>query len=240
MSDVDEDAPDASINHAAAIDYWNTIQPTVNGMLGGFPQVSRIELQGSSNFYAKVRRLTGRQTSELVPHAVDCGAGIGRVTAGFLQKVAQVIDIVEPVKKFTDELQAEACKDLVEQGRVGTIYNSGLESWTSTAPYKYDLIWNQWCLGHLTDAQLVEYFVQCCQYLAEGGLIVVKENMSSDPHGRDLFDEEDSSVTRTEEKFRKLFEESGLDLVWSEVQRGMPKGLYGVKMFALRPKPRSA
>ncbi|KAK8252952.1 alpha-N-methyltransferase NTM1 [Phyllosticta capitalensis] len=240
MSDVDEDAPDASINHAAAIDYWNTIQPTVNGMLGGFPQVSRIELQGSSNFYAKVRRLTGRQTSELVPHAVDCGAGIGRVTAGFLQKVAQVIDIVEPVKKFTDELQAEACKDLFEQGRVGTIYNSGLESWTSTASYKYDLIWNQWCLGHLTDAQLVEYFVRCCQYLAEGGLIVVKENMSSDPHGRDLFDEEDSSVTRTEEKFRKLFEESGLDLVWSEVQRGMPKGLYGVKMFALRPKPRSA
>lgn len=169
-------------------------------------------------------------------HAVDCGAGIGRVTAGFLAKVAQVIDIVEPVKKFTDELQADTCKDLVEKGRIGAIYNAGLEGWTSMASYKYDLIWNQWCLGHLTDAQLVEYFSRCSQCLAERGLIVVKENLSSDPNGRDLFDEEDSSVTRTEAKIRKLFEESGLDLVWSEQQRGLPKGLYPVKMFALRPK----
>lgn len=59
---------------------------------------------------------------------------------------------------------------------------------------KYDLIWNQWCLGHLTDAQLMEYLKKCKGVLKEGGWIVVKENMSTS--GEDIFDDVDSSVTR--------------------------------------------
>jgi protein N-terminal methyltransferase len=59
---------------------------------------------------------------------------------------------------------------------------------------KYDLIWNQWCLGHLTDAQLTEYLKKCARGLRPDGWIVVKENMSTSD--KDVFDEVDSSVTR--------------------------------------------
>ncbi|EKG09726.1 hypothetical protein MPH_13158, partial [Macrophomina phaseolina MS6] len=149
------------------------------------------------------------------------------------------VDVVEPVQKFTEQLkETEGCKELIETGRIGRITNVGLENWTLDAPYKYDLIWNQWCVGHLTDAQLVEYLKRCQVHLAEKGFIVVKENMSTDLNGDDIFDEEDSSVTRTDEKFRKLFESAGLDIVLTEVQRGFPKVLYPVRIYALRPGKR--
>ena len=60
------------------------------------------------------------------------------------------------------------------------------------------MIWNQWCVGHLTDAQLVVYLKKCGSVLRkdEGkvtGMVVVKENLAP---VMDNFDEEDSSVTR--------------------------------------------
>jgi hypothetical protein len=48
--------PDSNIDSATALAYWSSTEPTVNGVLGGFPQVSRIDLQGSSNFLGKLRR----------------------------------------------------------------------------------------------------------------------------------------------------------------------------------------
>lgn len=67
---------------------------------------------------------------------------------------------------------------------------------------------------------------------------MLKENLSTS--GRDVFDTEDSSVTREGEKFQALFEEAGLQIVRMELQRGFPKTravtLLPVKMYALRPK----
>jgi len=53
---------------------------------------------------------------------------------------------------------------------------------------------SQWCVGHLTDAALVGYLKRCAVGIREGGLIVVKENISNCPD--DMYDEVDSSVTR--------------------------------------------
>jgi hypothetical protein len=39
-------------------------------------------------------------------NAVDCGAGVGRVTEGFLSHVCEVVDAVEPVAKFTQVMKA--------------------------------------------------------------------------------------------------------------------------------------
>ena len=102
--------------------------------------------------------------------------------------ISEIVDIVEPITKFSDGLKGK-------EG-VGHIFNVGLEDWTPGEPddLKYDLIWNQWCLGHLTDAQLIVYLEKCTKALNEGGLIVVKENLSTAEE--DVFDELDSSVTR--------------------------------------------
>lgn len=65
------------------------------------------------------------------------------------------------------------------------------------------------------------------------GLVIVKENLAPVV---DVFDEEDSSVTRTEEKFKTLFKEAGLRIVRTELQKGFPKELYAVRIWALQPE----
>ncbi|KAI4200427.1 MAG: hypothetical protein LQ350_003965 [Teloschistes chrysophthalmus] len=224
-------ALDAQISQADALRYWNSIPATVNGMLGGFPHVSRIDLRGSSVFFEKLRRLHSLPPPSQLQRGVDCGAGIGRITAGFLSKVCQIVDIVEPVEKFASEVRSQKMSG---EGKVGEVYMIGLQDWIPSE--KYDVIWIQWCLGHLTDQELEKYLSRCLPVLKSGGWIVVKENVSTDPDGEDMFDEEDSSVTRTDAKFRSLFEMVGLKISKTEVQTGFPKGLYPVKFYALQPE----
>lgn len=219
--------PDSLINHKAAIAYWSGTPATVDGVLGGYPQVSRVDLQGSANFLAKLRRQSKTYAlgSGKLQRVADCGAGIGRITTGFLVKVAETVDIVEPVVSFTDQIKNEPC--------VGQIYNVGLEQWQPE--HQYDVIWNQWCVGQLTDAQLVEYLQRIQSNVKPGGWIIVKENLSNTILGEDVFDETDSSVTRTDVKFRKLFEDAKLRLIATELQKGFPKDLYPVRVYALQP-----
>lgn len=240
LNQASEDASipaDANINHAASIDYWSSLPSTSSnmlGMLGKYPWYTRIELQGSKNFLSKVRRLvpalppTGKFSL-----GVDCGAGVGRVTEGFLRHVCSVVDAVEPVEKFTRVLNDSQLK---KDGVVGDIYTVGLENWFPEK--KYDLIWTQWCVGHLTDAQLIAYVERCRESLTRNGIMVVKENLSTDPLEQDMYDDLDSSVTRTDAKFRQIFEAAGMDVIKSEIQTGFPKNfnLLPVKSYALRPK----
>lgn len=228
-------APDAQIKHEDSIKYWDSVTPDVNGMLGGYPQISRIDLQGSKNFVNKLRRLAvPRESSEKkFKLVVDCGAGIGRVTEGFLSHVADSVDIVEPVENFVKVLRSIKAK---EDSKVGEVFAVGLEDWAPTS--NYDLIWNQWCVGHLTDSQFVAYLGRCGEALSQSGWIVVKENLSTHRYGEDIFDDLDSSVTRSDQKFRDLFANAGLHVVKSELQTGFPRGLglYPVRMYALQKR----
>ncbi|KAG4419794.1 hypothetical protein IFR04_007104 [Cadophora malorum] len=216
---------DAHINHKNALTYWESIDADVNGMLGGFPYISKVDLQGSKNFLAKLG--VGGKSATKLGRAVDCGAGIGRITEGLLLGIATTVDIVEPITKFADNLMG---KD-----GIGKIFNIGLEDWSpeQSPDAKYDLIWNQWCLGHLTDLQLQSYLEKCAKAINVDGLIVVKENLSTS--GEDLFDELDSSVTRCDQKFRDIFEKAGLKIKKTEIQKGLPKELYPVRIYALIP-----
>ncbi|KAL1611811.1 hypothetical protein SLS60_000031 [Paraconiothyrium brasiliense] len=251
---TDASAPDALINHAQSIEYWNSVSADAAGMLGGYPQTSRIDLQSSSNFLTKLRRakstLPAKQSLPPLDRVADCGAGVGRITKEFLLKVSRRVDVVEPVKKFTDELvqslgSGEWGGDgdagaAAGRGQVGEVINLGLQDWVPEQG-AYDAIWNQWCLGHLTDVQLVAYLERCKVGLRkeEDGRqswIVVKENLSTDLKGKDIYDEEDSSVTRSDEKFRQLFKEAGLEIVATELQKGFPKELFPVRIYALKPE----
>ncbi|RSM20325.1 hypothetical protein CDV31_000820 [Fusarium ambrosium] len=229
MSDSkDGSAPDSLISMEDGKKYWEGIEADVNGMLGGIPSVTRIDLQGSRTFLARlgIGIKTGRK---MVSRALEGGAGIGRVTEGLLTQVAEVVDIIEPITKFTDVLQGKP--------GVGNIFNVGLEGWKPEDGVKYDLIWTQWCVGHLPDDLLVEYFERCKSALTPDGVIVIKENLST--NGVDVFDDLDSSVTREDEKFLALFKQAGLQVVRSDIQRGFPMvgntALMPVKMYALKP-----
>ncbi|KAL4994320.1 alpha-N-methyltransferase NTM1 [Aspergillus recurvatus] len=244
--------PDTKINHAASLDYWNSFAATPNtmlGVMGNQPWYTRIDLRGSKTFLAKARRLVpGANPGSKLGRGVDCGAGVGRVSEGFLRDVCEVVDAVEPVEKFADVIRQLKIKEEAQtqgaiqngaeaaRGVIGDIYVTGLESWTPT--WKYDLIWTQFCANYVTDAQLVEFLRRCCKALTENGIVCLKENISTDFNGRDMYDEEDSSVTRTDEKFRALFKETGMSVIASEMQTGIPKNynLLPVRFYALRPK----
>ena len=233
----------APISSADSIAYWTSVSPTVNGMLGGFPQVSATDLKGSYLFYQKLLRLQPGQPSNLerdktVKRGLDCGAGIGRVTQGFLSRVCNMIDIVEPISSFAD--QARGCLAASKsEAQIGEVYTQPLEAFSPTMNHpKYDLIWIQWCAGHLTDSQMVS-FLQLCKAMMrdENSWIAVKENLSTDKEGKDIFDPTDSCVTRSLATWETLFKGAGLAVKKTELQKGMPvRGLLPVRMWALKPQ----
>lgn len=80
----------------------------------------------------------------------------------------------------------------------------------------FDVIWCQWCLGHLTDLDLVAFLERCKQALTANprSLIVVKENICSDDEDGspvEVFDEQDSSLTRFVSLFCPCFPEKTHD-----------------------------
>lgn len=84
-------------------------------------------------------------------------------------------------------------------GRVG--YSPSESSFSeSDVAEKLDVAWCQWCLGHLSDVDLVSFLKRCKNALRdERSLIVVKENLCRDTESggpRVVFDAQDSSLTR--------------------------------------------
>ncbi|WVF70645.1 hypothetical protein IAT40_005438 [Kwoniella sp. CBS 6097] len=98
----------------------------------------------------------------------------------------------------------------------------------------YDTIWAQWCLGHMSHADLINFLKLSKKALreADDAYIFVKENCCDDgPEGvgQEFLDEEDSSLTRSHQKWRDCFIEAGLKIIEEEVQQGMPEELFVVK-----------
>ncbi|CAK7218852.1 hypothetical protein SBRCBS47491_003645 [Sporothrix bragantina] len=232
------DAPEARVNNADAKKYWEAVSADDDGMLGGFAYVSRADLRGSRSFLAKLG-IGSKPGLRRITRALEGGAGIGRITEGMLLDIAEEVDVIEPVAKFTAALEGKA--------GVRRIFNTGLEGWSPEAdgvdggeggasPPQYGLVWTQWCTGYLNDEQFVEYLRRCRTVLEPNGVVVVKENLTTT--GVDDFDVQDSSVTRSESSFQNIFAQAGFRLVRSELQRGFPPEaeLLPVKMYALKAK----
>ncbi|KAK4235908.1 alpha-N-methyltransferase NTM1 [Achaetomium macrosporum] len=224
---------DSLISREDGRKYWEATEANVDGMLGGLPHtdhISRVDIRGSRNFLAKLG-IGSKPGQRVAASALEGGAGIGRVTQGLLlDGIAKEVDVIEPIAKFTAGMRGKP--------GVRSIFNIGLEDWQPTEGVQYDLIWIQWCVVHLTDEQLVEFLKRCKSALnPDGGLIVVKENNSTG--GKDEFDDVDSSVTREDGTFRRIFTEAGLRLVQVELQKGLQgrgvPALLPVRMYALKP-----
>ncbi|KAK5203405.1 hypothetical protein LTR72_007876 [Exophiala xenobiotica] len=346
MADMEVDASDTDsrISIPDQLAYWAQISADDNGMLGGYPQISRIDIQFSRTFLRKLQRTypgsvpglgsdgndddndnmsgrtrgrgrgaTGATTTKETTtttttttttnkyafrHCLETGAGIGRVTFNLLAGMCERIDIIEPIEKFTDVL-TDRDSPIVKAGQLRRVWNVPLQEWTvgmepswecgdgdgdgdgdepeqkrrqrqqqqhmdsntdanADATYetraatgekengkeggggeegRYDLIYNQWCLNHLTFESLVRYFASLIPLLAKGGWIIVKENLSTEVSGGDTFWEEDSSVARSDGNWRASFDKAGLKVMATQLQTGFPRqlGLLPVRMYALRP-----
>mmetsp|Transcript_20749 Transcript_20749/g.50349 ORF Transcript_20749/g.50349 Transcript_20749/m.50349 type:complete len:257 (-) Transcript_20749:253-1023(-) len=211
--------------YGKAVHYWDGVDATVDGVLGGFGHVSGVDLKESQEFLTSLKNDGHLKLSE-ESRAVDCGAGIGRITEGLLCKMFSKVDLVEPVVKLLKQGEDK----LKGMPTVGDFHYVGLQDFT---PEKgmYDVIWVQWVIGHLTDDDCVAFFTRCRRGLKEGGVICLKENVCKDGF---VVDKDDSSVTRSDVYLQGLFREAGMEILSMTFQLDFPKELFAVRMFAVR------
>lgn len=216
--------------YTKAQQYWSEVPATVIGMLGGLGYIAAIDIQGSSTFLREIKIKDAGQK-----YALDCGAGIGRVSKNLLMPFFGKVDMVEQDPTFAGKARDYCTTDsgttLGYPNRLGEIYNMGLQQFVPEAQ-KYDLVWSQWVLGHLTDDDLVAFFRRIRNGLTEGGLFVIKENVTKSKEMEK--DETDSSVTRPLKLYENFLKQAGFRIIKMTQQKSFPKGLYPVYMIACR------
>ncbi|GAA5904629.1 hypothetical protein JCM8208_004834 [Rhodotorula glutinis] len=308
----------------AGVSYWARTDATVEGVLGGYGEGTPVPRLDATSSRLLILSLLPSLSTITPPHlarpssssstssprpsrpfrALDCGAGIGRVTRDTLLPLFDSVDLVEPVPAFVAEAErnarsgrdgwralapsASTSTSTSSEGGGGArtsksvrIWKAGLQHFDPLRPAVpvedgsasakvelaatvgsddftwpdpereldlaeegYDLVQGQWCLGHLSDAELVSFLQRARAALRTSrtdgsceGFIIVKENVCSDSAadgaGR-LFDDDDSSITRSDRAFRDVFDRAGLEIVRREVQLGFPEELFPVVSYALR------
>ncbi|XP_060519045.1 N-terminal Xaa-Pro-Lys N-methyltransferase 1-B [Cylas formicarius] len=209
--------------------YWSEVPATVDGMLGGFGHISGTDIQGSKTL---LRQIFSSNNSPGRTAALDCGAGIGRITKFLLCPFFDKVDMVEQNAAFLKQAQDYLGPHLYSE-KIDKIYSTALQYFEPDFE-KYDVIWIQWVLGHLTDDDFVIFLKKCRNGLKRNGVIVVKENITSSDQVD--VDEKDSSVTRPLSLLKLLFIKANLECSRLQKQIHFPKGLYNVYMFVLKPK----
>eukprot|EP01095_Lingulamoeba_sp_RSL-Kostka_P011948 TRINITY_DN465_c1_g1_i2.p1 TRINITY_DN465_c1_g1~~TRINITY_DN465_c1_g1_i2.p1 ORF type:complete len:246 (-),score=74.84 TRINITY_DN465_c1_g1_i2:157-894(-) len=201
--------------------------------MGGFGNLSNKDVEFSEIFinelYDKELSFLDERPNDRV---VDCGAGIGRVTNLLLKNFFTNVDLVDPCQHFLDQAKETLGPENTNFGYICT----GLQSFKPSAN-TYDAIWIQWVIGHLTDEDMVKFLKTCTSSLRENGVIILKENVATTEQY--LFDDTDSSVTRSKAYFEKIFLKADMHIIKSVKQESWPKRLYPVYMYALCSKSSS-
>jgi protein N-terminal methyltransferase len=231
-----------------AADFYEThCPPTIDGVLGGFASISDVDLQGSRQFVQDLCACHHHYTIDFSSGAaVECGAGIGRVTKGLLLDLGVTqCDLVESSARLLYEAPEYLGDDKASKCR---FYHCGLQDWEPREQF-YSIIWIQWVLCYLTDDDTVAFLKRCSQGLIRadkdkedtdsnhrggGGVIVLKENTCGD-NQTFVVDNEDASVCRSLPYWLKLVEKAGLRVIMQRIQSDFPEDLFPVPMLALEP-----
>ncbi|XP_060107218.1 N-terminal Xaa-Pro-Lys N-methyltransferase 1 [Heteronotia binoei] len=211
--------------YSKAEKYWKDIPATVDGMLGGYGHISSIDINSSRKFLLRFIRDSPTKTG--TARALDCGAGIGRITKRLLLPLFKTVDMVDVTEDFLNKAKTY----LGEEGRrVRNYFCCGLQDF-SPEPGAYDVIWIQWVIGHLTDNDLSNFLKRCRLGLQPNGLIVIKDNMAQEGV---IMDDVDSSVCRDLDVVCKIIRRAGLSLLAQEKQDNFPDEIYHVYTLAMR------
>lgn len=207
--------------------YWESVPANMSGVLGGLEEVHVLDITHTRNFLSCMFQ---SHPEHVRGRALDCAAGIGRVTKDVLAPVYDKVDLLEPLPHMLEE----AKKLLADNHHVGEFILDSME--TVTLPSNtYDLIMIQWAVIYLTDDDFVRFFAQCKKALRShhgGGFIVLKDNVAA--KNAFVVDKEDSSLTRSDLHYKLLFKKAGLEVKMEEFQNHWPDNLLPVKIFALQ------
>merc|ERR1712232_229760 len=98
--------------YATATCHWETQDANINGILGGYPEANGPDLRESKRF---LRLLKTIKSPPDYGTALDCGAGIGRVTDGLLLHFFKKVDLVEPSERLLGVAQKQISNPRVGQ-----------------------------------------------------------------------------------------------------------------------------
>jgi protein N-terminal methyltransferase len=224
---LSDDTASESWYDRAAEYYEENCPASLDGVLGGFANISDLDLQGSLNFMRELEALRPlfRWSSGA---ACECGAGIGRVSKGLLLTLGVTrCDLVESSAR----LISAAPDYLGEVAGQCRYYCTGLQEWEPSTT-TYSVIWIQWVFCYLTDTDAVAFLRRCGESLVDGGVIVLKENTCNE--GDDfVVDVDDASVTRSVPYLIHLADQAGLRVLFQRMQDDFPDEIYPVPMIAL-------
>ncbi|KAI3935439.1 hypothetical protein MKW98_027579 [Papaver atlanticum] len=212
------------------VGYWEGVEASVDGVLGGYGHVNDTDIKASEDFLKSIISERLGTTRKLV--ALDCGSGIGRVTKNLLLRYFNEVDLEEPVSHFLEAARESLSPEngtVSDDQKAVNFYCVPLQEFTPEAG-RYDVIWVQWCIGQLADDDFVSFFKRAKVGLKPNGVFVLKENIAKSGF---VLDKEDKSVTRSDLYFKELFKQCGLHLFKSKDQKGFPAELFPVKMYAL-------
>lgn len=139
-------------------------EASYNGVLGGFENLSSCDIAGSFKFIFSFFKNHPEHTRNRV---IDCGAGIGRIAKELLCQVYKTVDVIDQCEKYV-----EKAKEILQGKNVGHFYAKGLQEFVFEE--KYDCVWIQWVLSHLTDDDAVKFLKSAKESLTPGGFILLK------------------------------------------------------------------
>ncbi|XP_042022147.1 alpha N-terminal protein methyltransferase 1-like [Salvia splendens] len=219
--------------YSEGVGYWQGVEATVDGVLGGYGHVNKPDIKCSEAFLNSI-------LAERFPDAgkgrrlvtLDCGSGIGRITKNLLIRYFNEVDLLEPVSHFLDTARENLAPEnlmVTDDHKAVNFFCVSLQEFTPEAE-RYDIIWIQWCIGHLSDDDLMSFFDRAKGGLKQGGLFILKENIARSGF---VLDNQDKSITRSDSYFKQLFKKCGLNILKMKDQKGFPGQLFAVKMYAL-------
>ncbi|KAK6150169.1 hypothetical protein DH2020_017694 [Rehmannia glutinosa] len=148
--------------YSQGVGYWQKgVEATVDGVLGGYGHVNKPDIEGSEAFLNSLlaeRFPDAGRGRRLV--ALDCGSGIGRITKNLLIRYFNEVDLLEPVSHFLETARRNLAPEnlmVTEEYKAVNFFCVPLQDFTPEAG-RYDMIWVQWCIGHLSDDDFVSFF----------------------------------------------------------------------------------
>jgi protein N-terminal methyltransferase len=221
--------------------YWETQDATVCGMLGGLDNLHVRDINASRAFLGILESRHGLRVKDGI--ALDVGAGIGRITKELLLPLFPVVDMLDQNALYLEESvqYLKPCSgDFRNVGVVERRIACGMQDFATEDIAKgisynkrYSLIFVQWCIIYLDDNDFVRHVKTQLQNLAEGGILVIKDNIMNAGKNGFCLDRSDNSIMRSDKYMKSLFARSRARVIAEQAQTDMPRNTFPVRMYAL-------
>jgi len=156
----------ASNWYAKTAKFWQTKPPTVDGMLDGLGALAPVDEAASNNFLSDLFKCSKVIKGSL---AIDCGAGIGRVTKSVLLRHFEKVDFQEQSERYTTQFWRTL--PALFRSRVENVICCPLQNFVPSR--QYDCIWIQWVIAYLRYSDLLLCLRRCASSLRPGGYLIV-------------------------------------------------------------------